>query len=171
MRVESQPRQHSKRLHLLLGLVLLVALLLVHHWLTDLSLFPEAWDVQLRVPIDAFKQWANRNQTVHPIFLYFFDPISDAFDFALRRVETFLLWLPWPVLVAAVFLLAQKAANLRLALLVTFCLLFMGLVGLWPESMQTLAFRWASGQRAMRKWNRGYGRSSTPCKRCPPLST
>jgi len=54
-------------------------------------------------------------------------------------VETFLLWLPWPVLLAAVFLTAQKAGNLRLALLTSFCLLFMGLVGLWPQSMQTLA--------------------------------
>ncbi|MAT99461.1 MAG: glycine/betaine ABC transporter permease [Anaerolineaceae bacterium] len=139
MQVEGRMRQGGKRPYLLLGLVLLAALLLVHHWLTDLSLFPEAWDVQLRQPIDAFKQWANRNQTIHPIFLYFFDPISGGLDFALRRVETFLLWLPWPVLLAAVFLLAQKAANLRLALLATFCLLFMGLVGLWPESMQTLA--------------------------------
>ncbi|MBK8904719.1 MAG: ABC transporter permease subunit [Anaerolineaceae bacterium] len=129
----------NKRPYLLLGLVLLVALLLVHHWLTDLSLFPEAWDVQLREPLDTFKQWSIRNQTTHPIFLYFFEPISDAIDFALRRAEAFLLWLPWPVLLAAVFLTAQKAGNLRLALLTSFCLLFMGLVGLWSQSMQTLA--------------------------------
>ena len=44
-----------------------------------------------------------------------------------------------PVLATAVFLLAQKIANLRIALLTTFCLLFMGLVRLWTESMQTLA--------------------------------
>ncbi|MBK7893795.1 MAG: ABC transporter permease subunit [Candidatus Promineifilaceae bacterium] len=129
----------NKRPYLLLGLGLLVALLLVHHFVLNLNLFPEAWDVRLREPLDAFKQWSIRNQTTHPIFLYFFEPISDGIDFALRRAEAFLLWLPWPVLVTAVFLTAQKAGNLRLALLTSFCLLFMGLVGLWPESMQTVA--------------------------------
>ncbi len=129
----------NKRPYLLLGLGLLVVLLLVHHFVLNLNLFPEAWDVRLREPLDVFKQWSIRNQTTHPVFLYFFEPISDAIDFALRRAETFLLWLPWPVLLAAVFLTAQKAGNLRLALLTSFCLLFMGLVGLWPQSMQTLA--------------------------------
>ncbi|MCC6607115.1 MAG: ABC transporter permease subunit [Anaerolineae bacterium] len=129
----------NKRPYLLLGLGLLVVLLLVHHFVLDLNLFPEAWDIHLREPLDIFKQWSIRNQTTHPVFLYFFEPISDAIDIALRRAETFLLWLPWPVLLAAVFLTAQKAGNLRLGLLTSFCLLFMGLVGLWPESMQTLA--------------------------------
>ena len=129
----------NKRPYLLLGLGVLVALLLVHHFVLDLNLFPEAWDIHLREPLDIFKQWSIRNQTTHPVFLYFFEPISDAIDIALRRAETFLLWLPWPVLLAAVFLTAQKAGNLRLGLLTSFCLLFMGLVGLWPESMQTLA--------------------------------
>ncbi len=139
MRVDGRLRQKGKRPYLFLGLILLVALLLLHHWVINLNLFPEAWDVHLRDPLDAFKQWSIRHQTTHPIFLYFFDPISSAIDFALRRVETFLLWLPWPVLLGVVFLLAQKAANLRLTLLTSFCLLFMGLVGLWEESMQTLA--------------------------------
>jgi glycine betaine/proline transport system permease protein len=138
MRVETR-KWHGKQPYLLLGLMLLVVLLLVHHFAVNLSLFPEAWDVRLREPLDAFKQWSIRNRTVSPIFLYFFEPLSGGIDFALRRAEAFLLWLPWPVLVTAVFLLAQKVGNLRLALLTTFCLLFMGLVGLWPESMQTLA--------------------------------
>ncbi|MCA9898909.1 MAG: ABC transporter permease subunit [Ardenticatenaceae bacterium] len=138
MRIETRQR-HGKRPYLLLGLILLVGLLLLHHFVVNLNLFPEAWDVRLRDPLDAFKQWSIRNRTISPIFLYFFEPISDAIDFALRRAETFLLWLPWPVLATAVFLLAQKAGNLRLALLTTCCLLFMVLVGLWPESMQTLA--------------------------------
>ena len=115
MRVDGRLRQKGKRPYLFLGLILLVALLLLHHWVINLNLFPEAWDVHLRDPLDAFKQWSIRHQTTHPIFLYFFDPISSAIDFALRRVETFLLWLPWPVLLGVVFLLAQKAANLRIA--------------------------------------------------------
>ncbi|MCB9007534.1 MAG: ABC transporter permease subunit [Ardenticatenaceae bacterium] len=139
MRVDGRLGKIGKRPYLILGLVLLAAILLIHHWVFNLNLFPQAWDVHLRDPLDAFKQWSIRNQTTHPIFLYFFAPISNGLDVVLRRVETFLLWLPWPVLLATVFLLGQKAANLRLALLTSFCLLFMGLVGLWDESMQTLA--------------------------------
>lgn len=129
----------GKRPYLLFGLFLIVALLLVHHLVSNLSHFPEAWDIHLRDPLDAFKQWSIRNRTSHPLFLYIFDPLSDAVDFSLRQVEAGLLWLPWPVLVAGVFLLGKKLATLRLALLTTFCLLFMGLVDLWTESMQTLA--------------------------------
>ena len=139
MRVVGQMRRQGKRPYLLIGILLLAVLLLVHHYVYNFTLFPEAWDLHLRDPLDSFKQWSIRNQTTHPIFLYFFEPISDALDFALRRVETFLLWLPWPVLLAAIFLLAQKTANLRLGLLTSFCLLFMGLVGLWQEGMQTVA--------------------------------
>jgi len=139
MRIKGVPRQQGKRPYLIAGLVLLLILLLIHRYVYNLNLFPATWDVHLREPLDAFKQWSIRNRTTHPLFLYFFEPLSNGIDFALRRVETWLLWLPWPVLATAVFLLAQKIANLRIALLTTFCLLFMGLVGLWTESMQTLA--------------------------------
>lgn len=139
MQVNRRLGQKGKRPYLLFGLLLLGTILLVHHFVFNLNLFPQAWDLHLRDPLDTFKQWSIRNQTTHPIFLYFFKPLSGGIDFSLRRMEAWLLWLPWPVLAAAVFLLAQKAANLRLALLTTFCLLFMGLVGLWSESMQTLA--------------------------------
>ncbi|MCB8928910.1 MAG: ABC transporter permease subunit [Ardenticatenaceae bacterium] len=139
MRIKGVPRQQGKRPYLIAGLVLLLILLLIHRYVYNLNLFPATWDVHLREPLDAFKQWSIRNRTTHPLFLYFFEPLSNGIDFALRRVETWLLWLPWPVLATAVFLLAQKIANLRIALLTTFCLLFMGLVRLWTESMQTLA--------------------------------
>ncbi|MCB8950005.1 MAG: ABC transporter permease subunit [Ardenticatenaceae bacterium] len=139
MRIKGVPRQQGKRPYLIAGLVLLLILLLIHRYVYNLNLFPATWDVHLREPLDAFKQWSIRNRTTHPLFLYFFEPLSNGIDFALRRAETWLLWLPWPVLATAVFLLAQKIANLRIALLTTFCLLFMGLVRLWTESMQTLA--------------------------------
>jgi glycine betaine/proline transport system permease protein len=73
------------------------------------------------------------------MFLYFFEPLSDAIDWGLRRVEAFLLWLPWPVIVATIFLIAHKAGGLRLALVVSGCALLMGLLGFWDRSMQTLS--------------------------------
>jgi glycine betaine/proline transport system permease protein len=125
-----------------LWLILLLAiplLLLVHHWFHDLSQFPAALNLGLREPIDHFQFWAIGNRTSHPMFLYFFEPFSATLDRSLRWLEGWLLWLPWPVLVTAVFLLSQKVADLRLALLTSGSVLLMGMMGLWPQSMQTLA--------------------------------
>jgi glycine betaine/proline transport system permease protein len=105
----------------------------------DLRGFPEAWNLGLREPIDAFEGWVISNRNTHPIFLWFFEPLSNTIDFSLRRLESFLLWLPWPVLVAGTFLLGYRLDGLSLALLTAACLFFMGLIGLWDESMQTLA--------------------------------
>ena len=95
--------------------------------------------MHLRQPIDAFQDWVIGNRATHPLFVYFFDPISDAIDSGIRKLEDFLLWLPWPVLVTATFLLAYRAGGFRVALLCATGLLFMGMVDLWEESMQTLA--------------------------------
>ncbi len=101
--------------------------------------FPDAWNIHLREPVDAFKSWVIGNRSTHPLFAWFFDPLSDMIDYSLRRLERFLLWLPWPVLVLAAFLLGQKAAGVRVALLSAAGLLFMGMVGVWNQSVQTLA--------------------------------
>ncbi|MFN8453309.1 MAG: ABC transporter permease subunit [Anaerolineae bacterium] len=119
--------------------VFILLLLILRAMPFDLSTFPESWNLGLRRPIDAFQGWVIGNQSTHPIFLWFFDPLSDAIDVGIRAIEGFLLWLPWPVIIAAVFLLGQKVGGLRLALLSGLGLLFMGVVGLWAESMQTLA--------------------------------
>lgn len=121
---------------LLLGLVLLV---IIHQQVRNFGPFPETWNLGLREPLDEFKRWVVANRQTHPIFVLFFEPLSTVIDRGLRLIENFLLWLPWPVIIAAVFLLANKAKGLRLALLVSASMLMMGLLGMWDRSMQTLA--------------------------------
>ena len=116
-----------------------ILLLIVGAILLEISRFPESWNLHLRQPLNEFKRWVVINQNNHWLFLYFFDPLSAALDFIIRRVEDLLLWLPWPVIIAAVFFIANRISGLRLALLTTACLLLMGLFGLWDESMVTLA--------------------------------
>jgi glycine betaine/proline transport system permease protein len=101
--------------------------------------FPEGWNLHLRVPLDEFKKWVVGNRATSPLFVFFFDPLSAAVDWAISLAETFLLWLPWPVVVAFAFLLGNRFGGLRLGLLTGLCLLFMGLFGLWDASMETLA--------------------------------
>lgn len=138
--VLSHPKIYRQRLNLaLLGLLLLAARASSFITLGNgLGSFPESWNLGLREPMDAFKVWAIGNRKTHFIFLYFFTPLSSVIDTVLRQAEIFLLWLPWPVFAAAVFL-AQRIANLRIALLTTSCLLLMGLVGYREESMGTLS--------------------------------
>src|SRR5262249_30182928 len=101
--------------------------------------FPEAWNLHLRVPIDQFQSWVITNRASNAIFVYFFDPLSAVIDWGLRLVENRLLATPRAVVVAAFALLGYWLSGWRLAVLTLCGLLFMGLMGLWTESMQTLA--------------------------------
>jgi len=105
----------------------------------NVSHFPEALNLHLRQPIDQFQDWVVGHRATSPAFVYFFDPVSDAIDWGIRRAEDFLLGTPWPVILLAAFLLGQWAGGLRVALLSVAGLVFMGGVGLWTESLQTLA--------------------------------
>jgi glycine betaine/proline transport system permease protein len=133
--------QNQRQIHSYLAVIALLILILIviHHLVFNFGIFPESWNLGLREPVEDFQRWVVGNRKSHPMFLFFFEPLSAAIDFILRRLENFLLWLPWPVVTAAVFLVSQKVGNLRLALLSTVCLLFMGWLGLWDQSMQTLA--------------------------------
>lgn len=118
---------------------LLLLLLLGAAVIPELDLFPERWNIGLREPFNEFKRWVVINRTTHWMFLFFFEPLSATLDFIIRLIENFLLWLPWPVTILLFFWSAHKISGLRLALLVSSCLLLMGMFGLWEASMQTLA--------------------------------
>jgi glycine betaine/proline transport system permease protein len=101
--------------------------------------FPEAWNLGLRPRIDAAQDWVISNRATHPIFTYFFEPLSRAIDTGMRWAEGVLLATPWLVIVAAFGLLGYLLSGPRLALLCIVGLLLCGAFGLWPQSMQTLA--------------------------------
>lgn len=135
-------RARPNRRPLLIGAaLLLVALLiaLIVRNAVDLRDFPAEWNLGLRDTIDGFQSWVIGNRMTHPMFTLFFDPLSDLIDIALRWVEKILLWMPWPVVLLGFFLLGAGLGGLRLGLLSAVCVLFMGWMGLWAESMQTLA--------------------------------
>lgn len=124
---------------LILFAAVLVLPVLLNQAPLNIEEFPQALDLRLREPMDAFQNWAMRNQLTHPMFTLFFDPISDAIDFGIRIFETFLLWLPWQVVIIATFLMGHRAAGLRVGLFSAAALIFLGITGLWNEGMQTLA--------------------------------
>ena len=117
----------------------IVALLILQRQVTALHTFPESWNLGLSGYLNTFKRWIVVHRNTHWMFVYFFEPLSAVIDFCLRRIEDFLLWLPWLVVILATCLIAERIHGLRLSLVMLVCLLPMGLFGLWEESMQTLA--------------------------------
>ncbi|MBT0767388.1 ABC transporter permease subunit [Kineosporia sp. J2-2] len=92
--------------------------------------------------------WVSANRNDSPLFLYFFNEIR-AFVDGLTTLFQNLISQPsfgrpvpvigWLGVVAILTLLALAFATLRVALLVVAGFLFIGLQGLWEESMDTLA--------------------------------
>ena len=105
----------------------------------DLATFPESWNVGLREPIDQFQSWVIVNRKESPFFVYFFDPIKDSINTSVKFLEDVLRDSPWLAIVLGFAWLGFKARGIWLALFCAFSFLFMGVMDLWKESMQTLA--------------------------------
>ena len=96
--------------------------------------FPEFFRVPLADWIDAVMSWVLTNWAV------VFDAIGDAILYMLLRIEHFLLWLPWFVVVLIVGLIAWRVMRLWWAgLIMASFLVLIGSFGYWDLSMMTLA--------------------------------
>ena len=107
--------------------------------LSSIGGFPESWAIGLADWIDDARRWIIDNQTTHWSFSFIFNPVSDTIDWGLRIVERFLLWLPWYAVPAAAAMLATSALGLRGGLLTAVGVLYFGAIGLWDESLETVA--------------------------------
>ena len=132
-------RQHPAWHYLLAAGLYMVFLLLLGALALDLRTFPVAWNLHLRTPVDALASWVIGHRMHHPLFLYGFEPLSNAIDGALRAVEALLLGLPWPACMVAVAFIGYRAGGRRLAIFGVLALFFAAATGLWEASVQTLA--------------------------------
>ena len=105
----------------------------------DWDEFPAALDTFLSDPADAAAVWGRSNRQTHLVFTAFFTPLTGALEGAMDAVETFLLWLPWFVLPAVVFMTVARARPIGEAIVATVAALYPGLIGVWEETMETLA--------------------------------
>lgn len=119
--------------------VALAALVTLELSLNTVGVFPEGWRIPLAEWINEARRWVISNQTTHGLFLVVLNPISDAIDYSLRRVEAALLWLPWYVVVAAAGMLATSILGIKGGLLTAAGVMYFGSVGLWEDSIQTVA--------------------------------
>lgn len=95
--------------------------------------FPDLIHLPLDKWIDAGVDWLTVSGAP------FFEALSTGLLFVLVRLERFLRWLPWPVLILATGLISWKVGKWKLALGSMAGLLFIGVLGLWDLAMKTLA--------------------------------
>ena len=70
---------------------------------------------------------------------WLFDAISDYLKVALGKLRDFLIWIPWPVTVALVFLAGWRMASWRVGAASAIGLMAIGIVNLWEPAMVTVA--------------------------------
>lgn len=95
--------------------------------------FPEGVELPLAEWIDAFEGWLVTN------FADVFEAFRDILLFFLVRIEGFLKWLPWTVVVVVIVFLAWRARGWKLAVGSAAGMVLIGALGLWDLTMETLA--------------------------------
>ena len=69
----------------------------------------------------------------------FFDAVSDALKVVLGKLRDLLVWIPWPVMMALVFIIGWKVASLKIAAMSVVGLVILATVNLWDPTMVTVA--------------------------------
>ncbi|MEO8906489.1 MAG: ABC transporter permease subunit, partial [Microbacteriaceae bacterium] len=152
----SKPQQRGK---LPRGLVIVAIVVVV--WLIGWRLFNNMLNLPLATAqstpfhlwLDQVNAWVGNNRDSSPLFVYFFDAIRDivgwvASVFTQLFVQTNVgLQLPqigWLGVVVLVTWLAWLLGSYKVAILTFIGFLMLGLLGLWTESMATLALTFAA---------------------------
>lgn len=100
--------------------------------------FPDVFNIKLGIYVDLFIGWLVDN------FSAVFDAISDGILGFLLGVESFLLWLPWWVVLLIVFALGWRLKKVTDGILYAAFIFLIGAFGLWDLMMATLAIVLAS---------------------------
>ncbi len=119
--------------------VVLAILLVLFVLLENKFPWPSSLIYPLNKRFDALYEWIVDNQNSHWLFLYFFNHIANFLDQLVAYLNGVLVWLSWVGVTAAATLITLRWSGRRVALLVCGSFLSFGLLGVWEESMETLA--------------------------------
>ena len=94
-------------------------------------------DFPIRIPIgrwaEKIVEWLTEN------FSNLFDYMKITVEFILVQIDTLFTWVPWPITIIILFLIAWFVSGRRVAILTGISLFLMGALGLWAEGMSTMA--------------------------------
>ena len=83
--------------------------------------------------IDDAVRWVTREGS------WLFDGLSVAVTYALLYIENALKWIPWPVIIAGLAVIAYAVGRWPLLIFTPVVLLFIGFMGLWENTIDTIA--------------------------------
>jgi glycine betaine/proline transport system permease protein len=95
--------------------------------------FPFKLGNEIGKGIDLSIRWATINGA------FFLDPLSEGVLRFLMVIKDTFLWLPWPIVILVVMIVALKVAGRGIAIFSLLSLMSMGLLGLWASAMETMA--------------------------------
>ncbi len=101
--------------------------------------FPAELDTLISDPLDSLGEWIRENRRSHILFTGFFNPLTDAIDWAISSLESLLTWLPWYAVLGVAFYMPFRAGAWKQGVVAAAVLLYTGLIGLWEPTMETLA--------------------------------
>lgn len=101
--------------------------------------FPETWRVHIGEIFSNLERWALENRNSSPLFLYVITPIKHASEAVYDNLLLLLVRMTFLGVIVGAGALALALAGWRKAVLAVLGFTFLGLVGLWDRSLQTLA--------------------------------
>ena len=117
----------------------IAALIVLGVALRDTTVWPTNWNMNLRDPVDHFQSWIIDHKADHPVWRYFFTPISDFIESSFTNLSDQLKLLPWYALPLVAFALIARTKQWTTAVVIGLLMIFPGAVGLWDSTMETLA--------------------------------
>lgn len=114
-----------------LGAVLL--LVAVQARLPHLTAYPAEWQLPLADWLNAGMGWIVDH--TKPFFRF----VAWGMGFPMQGVANLLAWLPWSATVTIFVMIAYRAGQMRLAIFTGAALAYVLIVGLWPDTMNSLA--------------------------------
>ena len=84
-------------------------------------------------------QWSIENRQTSPIFTTFFNPLSDALTWSVENVESLLLALRWPGVVAITGAIGWRTGGMRAAVTGVAAMFGVGVIADWDHAMRTLS--------------------------------
>ena len=95
--------------------------------------FPEFVDINIGEGVENFIEWLTINHSG------FFDAIRDGILGFLLKMQDFLNWIPWFVIIAVIFLAGWKVKNIKSGIIYSMMLFLIGLMGYWEAMILTIS--------------------------------
>ncbi len=126
-----QDRRHLATWLLVLLAVLVLALAQLRF--PELRAYPAGWTLPVTDWLNTAMDW------VVAVFKPLFRALSMVMDYPLEWISAFLAWLPWSVATVMAVMIGYRAGRLPLAAFTGGALVYILLMGLWAETMNSLA--------------------------------